>query len=494
MDKSKLTQGVIYGGLSSAASLSLKFMTIPILARLLSPEEFGVVAISLTLMGFFVMAIGKGGLGAAILYYENTDPGQYVHTAFWVNLFVGMLLAVLCYENSGLLADFSGVPAAKPYIEVISFLIPLLLIAQIARSLLLLKMQYKKIASVRFFSSMLAGITALAMAYSGAGAWSLVWQQVVYELVLMIGFIFAARYIPKFEFKRKRLAEIMPYAMRNTASDILAWFSTQGVILFVGSFFGVSAVGGYQVCNRLSNLPREIVGNALNQAVFSGVANTQNGLDKNRPLKVKLEHVWCDLLLVTKVNTYLLGSVYLLLAIYAESVVFLILGETFYGYWPIFRAMALTGFLGVFLSALYPVLKGIGEDKLLLKLSLLRAILTVFFVFSVALYSGELVSVAYSIVLVQLLMVLITVSILCKQVNDGFLSIIAEFKGVIRGFITLFIISRPINQIVVSYFDSIVVSALISGFIVLFTTLLFFPIMARSDWLVVKSWFKVKFS
>ena len=101
MDKSKLTQGVIYGGLSSAASLSLKFMTIPILARLLSPEEFGVVAISLTLMSFFVMAIGKGGLGAAILYYENTDPGQYVHTSFWVNLVVGMLLAVLCYENYG---------------------------------------------------------------------------------------------------------------------------------------------------------------------------------------------------------------------------------------------------------------------------------------------------------------------------------------------------------------------------------------------------------
>ena len=94
LDKKKITQGVLWGGLGSAASIGLKFMTIPILARLLTPEEFGVVAIALTIMGFFVMAMGKGGLGAAVIYYENTNPGQYIHTAFWVNFIIGVLLGI----------------------------------------------------------------------------------------------------------------------------------------------------------------------------------------------------------------------------------------------------------------------------------------------------------------------------------------------------------------------------------------------------------------
>ncbi|WP_299199321.1 oligosaccharide flippase family protein [uncultured Amphritea sp.] len=493
MDKKKITQGVFWGGLSSATSLGLKFMTIPILARLLSPEQFGVVAVALAIMSFIVMAIGKGGLGAAILYYENTDPGQYVHTVFWANFFLGTVLALLCYLNAGWLAEISGVEKAKPYIEVISFSIPLLLLEQVGRSLLLLKMEYKKMAGVTLFASMLGGISALVLAYSGAGAWSLICQQLVYQVLLMTGFLYMTKFIPKLEFKRDRLSEIMPYAMRNTASDILMWCSSQGVILFVGRFFGASTVGGYQVSNRLAQLPREVVGNALDQAVFSGVANSQKGLDKSRTLNHKLEHVWRDFLLVTKINTYFLGSVYLLLAIYAESVVIIVLGESFYEFWPVFRAMTVFGFIGVFLSAVYPFLKGIGEDRLVLKLSLYRAILTLLFVYIVAELDGDIVFVTYTLAIVQLLMLLITVSKLSTKVNSGLSSIIFEFKGVTIGFITLLSLSWPVNEFFSFYFESMVLSSIFSGFIVLLVTILILPLLAKNDWLLMKSWLKVKF-
>lgn len=489
-----MTQGVIWGGLSSTISLGLKFMTIPILARLLTPEEFGVVAVTLAIMSFIVMAIGKGGLGAAILYYENTDPGNYVHTVFWANIIVGIFLAILCYVSAGLLAELSGVSEAKSYIEVISFLIPMLLLEQVGRTLLLLKMQYKKLAGVMVFASTLGGVTALAMAYSGAGAWSLIWQQVVYQVLLMSGFIYAAKYIPKFEFKRERLAEIMPYAMRNTASDILMWLSTQGVILFVGRFFGASAVGGYQVSNRLSKLPREVVGNALDQAIFSGVSNSQQGLDKQRTLKEKLEHVWSDLLLVTKINSYFLGAIYLLLAIYAEPVVLLVLGEGFFEYWPVFRTMALIGFLGAFLCGIYPFLKGIGEDRMVLRLSCIRAILTLVSVWLTVRFDGvEVVSVAYSMLFVQLLMLVISVGVLCIKVSGGFLTILSEFKGVFFVLLAMVFLSLPVNIFINGYIDSLVLSAIVSGFLVLIITLLGFPIIARKDWLLIQTWLKVKY-
>ena len=155
--------------------------------------------------------------------------------------------------------------------------------------------------------------------------------------------------------------------------------------------------------------------------------------------------------------------------------------------------MAFTGFASVFLSAVNPFLKGIGEDRLLLKLSFCRAILTISVILSVTFYCKEVVAVAYSVGFVQFLMLLITCSILCSKVKDGFLFVFIEFKGVIAGFLFLFIISVPVNQFVSSYFDSIVSSAVISGFIVFITTLLFLPIIAKSDWLVVKAWLKVKF-
>jgi O-antigen/teichoic acid export membrane protein len=492
VDKKQVAKGVAWGGLGSLASLGLKFLTIPVLARLLSPEDFGVVAIALAIMGFIVMAIGKGGMGAAIIYYENRDPGKYIHTAFWSNFFVGVVLAIACYYSADMLSVFFGVPAAKPFIEAVSFLIPLLLVEQVGRSLLLLKMQYKKLAGVMFFASMLGGIVALIMAFLGKGAWSLIWQQVLYSAFLMGGCLYLANYTPKLEFKKERFVEIMPYALRNTASDILVWLSTQGVTLFIGRFFGASTVGGYQVNSRLSQLPREIVGNALDQAVFSGIASTQSGLDKNRSLKHKLENVWGDLILVTKLNVFFLGGCYLFLAIYAESVVLLVLGETFIEFWPLFRALSLVCLFGAALSVLYPFLKGVGEDKLVLHLSCLRTVLTATFLSLSIILSQDVIYIAYSLVLVQIIMLVVVLVGVCNKSDYSFGLIINQFKGIVFVFLCVLLLSWPVNFIVEMQFGSIILQGVVSGSVLLIAAALLTPFLARKDWLQARHWLEVK--
>ena len=492
MDKKKVAKGVAWGGVGSVASLGLKFMTIPVLARLLSPEDFGVVAIALAIMGFIVMAIGKGGMGAAIIYYENRDPGKYIHTAFWSNLFVGITLGIACYYSADILSVFFGVPAAKPFIEAVSFLIPLLLVEQVGRSLLLLKMQYKKLAGIMFFASMLGGVVSLIMAFLGKGAWSLIWQQVLYSAFLMGGCLYLANYTPKLEFRKERFIEIMPYALRNTASDILVWLSTQGVTLFIGRFFGASTVGGYQVNNRLSKLPREIVGNALDQAVFSGIASTQSSLDKNRPLKDKLERVWDDLILVTKLNIFFLGGCYLFLAIYAEPVVLLVLGESFIEFWPIFRALSLVCLFGSTLSVLYPFLKGVGEDKLVLHLSCLRTVLTVTCLSLSIMLSQDVIYIAYALVLVQIIMLVVVLVGVFNKTDYSFRLIVNQFKGIVFVFLGVLLLSLPVSLIVEMQFDSIVLKGIVSGCVLLIVTALLTPLLARKDWLQARHWLKIK--
>src|SRR5690606_13936656 len=169
-----VTTNVGWSVLSKTATFGLKFVTVPILARLLSPSEFGTVAVALTVVQFLAM-IGGAGLTSALVI-EKEDDADTVHTVFWANLAMAAVMSLVLYLAAGPLATLMGAAEAAGTLRVMAFLIPIQLSGDVVYALLARRMNFSADAVWRTASETLAALIAVAMALLGFGLWALVAQ------------------------------------------------------------------------------------------------------------------------------------------------------------------------------------------------------------------------------------------------------------------------------------------------------------------------------
>jgi succinoglycan exporter len=135
-----VTNNVGWSVLSKTSTFGLKFVTVPILARILSPQEFGVVAVAQTVVMFLTM-IGSAGLAASLIL-EPEEDAETVHSVFWVNLAVAGAMASVIYLWAEPFAGLLGAEDAAYLLRIMALLIPLQLCGDVAYSLLARRMAF----------------------------------------------------------------------------------------------------------------------------------------------------------------------------------------------------------------------------------------------------------------------------------------------------------------------------------------------------------------
>ena len=125
-----VTRNVGWSVLSKTGTFGLKFVTVPILARILSPEEFGAVAVALTVVQFLAM-IGGAGLTSALVIQQDEEM-ETVHSVFWANLAIALMMALGLFVFAEPLATLLGAPEAAYLLRIMSLLIPLQLGGDVA--------------------------------------------------------------------------------------------------------------------------------------------------------------------------------------------------------------------------------------------------------------------------------------------------------------------------------------------------------------------------
>ena len=191
-----MTNNVGWSVLSKTSTFGLKFVTVPILARILSPQEFGVVAVAQTVVMFLTM-IGSAGLAASLIL-EPEEDAETVHSVFWVNLAVAVVMASVIYVWADLFAGLLGAEDAAYLLRIMALLIPLQLCGDVAYSLLARRMAFHKDAAWSVFSESVGALTAVGLALLGFGIWSLVAQLFVSAIIRLAGLFYATGYRPRF--------------------------------------------------------------------------------------------------------------------------------------------------------------------------------------------------------------------------------------------------------------------------------------------------------
>ena len=274
----KTVKGVGWSGISQILRLLLQFGVTAILARLLTPSDFGLLAMVVVFTNF-VMIFRDFGLTAALIQRKEIIE-EHLSSCFWINILVGFLLTLIFVVLTPLISHFYSEVRLIRIIMILAsnFFISSFGVVQIA--LFTKEMNFKPLAIVEISAVAISGAIAIVLAFSGFGVWSLVWQQIVYNLMRIFFLWIFSSWKPKFMFRWYRVKELLGFGLSLTGFNFVNYFNRNLDNLLIGRFLGSIPLGFYNLAYRLLLFPLSNMSSVIGIVMFPSLSMIQD--DKNK--------------------------------------------------------------------------------------------------------------------------------------------------------------------------------------------------------------------
>lgn len=360
----------IWMGAMNFGGRGLKLLMMVVLARLLTPRDFGLLGIAMLTLGSLQL-FSELGLEAAIIQRKEKNIDDYLNTAWCLEIGRGLLLASICFFGAPYVASFFGEPRATPLIQVIG-LSPLLYGLRNPAIIYFKKdLDFHKQFVYQLSGDVMNVFFAIGYAIIFRSVWALILGYVVGSATRLVVSYFIRNYRPRLTFDRAKIRELIGYGKWITGSSILYFLYNRGDDAVVGWAVDATALGFYQVAYEMSNAPATEITQVLSSVMFPAYSQLQDDLGA-------LREAFFRTVRVTTFATFPLG-----VGIIAVTPPFV---RTFLGtdWTPMILTMQLLAIYGIqrALGATYgPVYKALGRPDLVTKVSFLRVALVAIFIY-----------------------------------------------------------------------------------------------------------------
>jgi O-antigen/teichoic acid export membrane protein len=280
-------KGAAWIGGASVARLALRVVSVAILARLLTPHEYGVVAGALIATDFAAMIYGMG-LAPTLVQREDVRP-DHVATAFSSALFMAVLAAVGMWFAAPLIAELLQIPELTQILKALAWLTPFGAFSVLCEALLARHMQVKRVAMRPLFSFTISTfLVAIPLAWYGFGYWSLVAMQAVDIVVSAAALGFAARKLLVWpRFSRCAFAELWRLSLGFTINQPFSYLAQNADRFIIGRVLGTATLGIYTRASFFANTATTLFGNIARLSVFPAMAKVQQDETRLRSALLK---------------------------------------------------------------------------------------------------------------------------------------------------------------------------------------------------------------
>jgi teichuronic acid exporter len=290
-----------------------------LLARFLSPDDFGVMGIIM----FFVLIgniLGKGGLSGALVRMNNVTKKDY-STTFIFNLSVSVCLYILLVICSEFIANFYNRPEIRILLIVVGLTFVINAFQLVTITHLIRTFKFKERFLYQFGATILSVILSIGLAYNGFGIWSLVVLPLSNSIFLTIILFYFHGFYGGVIFSKDSFNNIYKFGVNTSLANLLNVGFENVYSLVLGSYFSITQVGFYYQANKLQKVPNNVINSFAQRVLFPVLAQKQEDLTKFNEIYTK----------VLTFFTVIVGLVGLLVFIYAEIGIDLLLGEKWFG-------------------------------------------------------------------------------------------------------------------------------------------------------------------
>lgn len=270
----KTKKGLVWSMIERFATQGVQFLFGIILARLLSPDDYGIIAMPLVFLAIAQCIIDSGFSTALIRKPELTEDD--LSTAFYFNIGIGILCYAVLFFSSPLIADFYHTPILSSLLKVTALAVLFNPLCAVQQAILTRKIDFKTQAIVSLSGAVVSGIVGLYMAYNGFGVWSLVFQQVGGYVMRTILLWILGKWKPKRKWSWESFHYLWGFGSKMLGSGLLDTIYNNIYPIVIGKYFSAQDLGNYTRAQQFSSLPSSNVTGVLQRVTFPVLSSIQN--------------------------------------------------------------------------------------------------------------------------------------------------------------------------------------------------------------------------
>uniref|UniRef100_UPI004055D2D1 lipopolysaccharide biosynthesis protein n=1 Tax=Alistipes sp. TaxID=1872444 RepID=UPI004055D2D1 len=360
-----MATGVAWSVAEKLCSMLLQMVVSIVVARLLAPEDFGVMAI-LTFFTAVALVVVDSGFSQTLLRKKEPTKDDY-KSVFLFNVVVSVVLYILFVALSPLLSYYYNLAVISKLAPVLFLLLPINALGIIQNTKLSREFRFGLLSRINFASSFVAGVVAIVVAVCGGGVWALVAQRLAQMTTRSALLWWCGEWRGEGSFSGRAWRDMAPFSFRLMSTDVVSAIYNNVAQLFIGKVYSTNTLGYFNQAQKIKDL-------TVQSAVQSVQSVTYPALAKIKEDGAKFAESYRKVLLI---NIFVMAPVAVGMSAVAEPLFRVLLGEKWMPTVPYFEVIALAGVFYPLAMVAYNVLKVHSNGAIIFRLELLKkAIMT----------------------------------------------------------------------------------------------------------------------
>lgn len=351
--KQKAAAGMIWTALQKYSTMLIQFISGIILARLLTPFDYGCIGM---LMIFVVLAEAfiDGGFGSALIQKKRPTQEDY-STIFWFNIAMSVLLYAVLYFSAPAIARFYDIPLLCDVLRVQGVILFIYAFNVIQRNQLRKKLNFKVLSIVTITTSITSLVITIIMAFHGFGVWALVAQNIITAAIPALVFWFYIKWRPIWTFSTKSFKELFSFGFYMFLTHLFNSFGQQLQGLLIGKVYNPSTMGYYSKAHSTEKLASNSISSVMMQVTYPLYAEVQD--DKKQLANIIKR--------ITMTISYIIFPMMFILLLCAKPIFLLLYSDRWLSSVPYFQTLCLAGLAACLQSVNNNAIAAVGKSKVM---------------------------------------------------------------------------------------------------------------------------------
>ncbi len=363
--KKKTISGLFWSFSDLILNQGIQFVIQIFLARLLLPEEFGLIGMITVFISISYSIIDCGFTSALIREKDSTQEDY--STVFYFNLFMAVVMYILLYISAPNISKFFNEPMLRSILRILALTLIINSFGLIQKTMLVKKIDFKTQTIINIAASIVSGIIAIGAAYKGFGVWSLVIRTLLMQLIQAVLLCILNKWVPSFTFKIESFKKVFGFGWKMLVSGIIDTLYKNIYYIVIGRWFSAIQLGYYTNAQKLRDIASSSITTSVQKVSYPVLSSIQGN-------DVKLKSGYKKII---KNAVFITFPVMIGLAIIAEPFIKIVFGEKWIPSIFYFQLLCFSGMLFPLHAINLNILQVKGRSDLFLRLELIKKVISI---------------------------------------------------------------------------------------------------------------------